>query len=171
MIHNKGQTNLTFGGLLIEYTIVLSDLIKVSSLYCKECISPLGEPLEFAYPGSLKYGFAFKISPCIETKTCSMVDTPGIHFSFCPPDQVLRRLKHTFPQLYRFGLIRSPPEWQYTCWQKQFLRLSSVYNVKKYGLPGNWTEYKKGFLDFALHFICKLDFPQFSLLLDFARST
>ncbi|KAF5776977.1 hypothetical protein HanXRQr2_Chr12g0530241 [Helianthus annuus] len=41
-----------------------------------------------------------------------MVDLPGTHFSFCPPDHVFRRLKQTLPQLYRFGLMRRPPEWR-----------------------------------------------------------
>lgn len=92
------------------YVIVFNERINVSSLYRSDLISPTADPLMREYPGSLKKGFVFKIRPCIETRTCKTVETPGSHFSFLLPDQVLSRLRHTLPQLYKFGLSRTPPE-------------------------------------------------------------
>jgi hypothetical protein len=90
--HEQKQT---FGGFFIVYIIVLTDKMNVSSLYFRDHTSPFRVPLIFAYPGSLKKGFPFKIKPCKETRTCSIVETPGVHFSFLRPDQVLSRLRHT----------------------------------------------------------------------------
>ncbi|KAF5814848.1 hypothetical protein HanXRQr2_Chr03g0115771 [Helianthus annuus] len=83
--------------LHVPFHIIPKPPTRVRSLYCSDLFSPLADPLVRSYPGSLKYGFAFKIRPCIESKTWNIVETPGVHFSFFEPTQVFRRLKQTLP--------------------------------------------------------------------------
>ena len=101
----------TFGGLRRVYIIVFKDKINVLSLYSLDLLCPSAPGYVDVYPGSLKKGFSFRIRACIETNTCSMVDFSGIQFSLLLPCQVPKRLRQTFPQLYKFGFSLRPPEW------------------------------------------------------------
>lgn len=106
----KEKVQITFGGLLSVYIIVFSDIMKALSLYSLDLLLPSSPVYIPSYPGSLKKGSSFNIKACIDTKTCSIVDVFGIHFSFPSPVHVFKRLRQTFPQSYKFGFNRRPPE-------------------------------------------------------------